>query len=167
MFRRYFRTKKFYNKALELSQVKEKKLMVIGDPCHGNYFRFMSRFFPNCKHGDVTIDLNGCDECNRMNINDMDAWSQFDNNSFVVMESGTISFSKDIEKVLKEIKRVSGGDFFSGGGTWGFLWENWLYKTYDPNLNYVTYPFDFRNNKNHKSKNLKTKEILELDFMKL
>ena len=141
--------------------------MVIGDPCHGNYFAWMSRFFPNCEHGDVTIDLNGCSRCNQMNINDMDAWSQFDTNSFVIMESGTISFSEDIEKVLKEIRRISGGDFFSGGGTWGFLWENFLYKTYDKNLNYVTYPFDFRDNKNHKSKNLKTKEILELEFMKL
>ena len=166
MIRRYFRTKKFYNEALELSQIKEKKLMVIGDPCHGNYFKFMSRFFPNCKHGDVTIDLNGCDECNRMNINDMDAWSQFDNNSFVVMESGTISFSKDIKKVLKEIKRISGGDFFSGGGTWGFLWENFLYKTYDKNLNYVTYPFDYRKDNFHRSKTLVGKQKLKFDFKK-
>ena len=166
MFRRYFRTKKFYNEALELSQIKEKKLMVIGDPCHGNYFKFMSRFFPNCEHGDVTIDLNGCSRCNQMNINDMDAWSQFDTNSFVIMESGTISFSEDIEKVLKEIRRISGGDFFSGGSTWGFLWENFLYKTYDKNLNYVTYPFDYRKDTFHRSKTLVGKQKLKFDFKK-
>lgn len=167
MISRYFRTKRFYNEALKLSKAKEKKLMIIGDPCHGNYFKFMSRFFPNCKHGDVTIDLNGCDECNRMNINDMDAWSQFANNSFVIMESGTISFSEDIEKVLKEIKRISGGDFFSGGGTSGFFWENFLHKTYDKNLNYVTYPFDYRKDTFHRSKTLVGKEVLELNFKKL
>ncbi|MFL2944964.1 MAG: hypothetical protein ACJZ33_03000, partial [Candidatus Poseidoniales archaeon] len=78
MLRRYFRTKKLYNEAFKISEDKGKKLMVIGDPCHGNYFAWMSRFFPNCEHGDVTIDLNGCSRCNQMNINDMDAWSQFD-----------------------------------------------------------------------------------------
>jgi len=42
-----------------------------------------------------------------------------------------------------------------------------LYKTYDPKLNYIIYPFDFRSSKIHKSKNLETKEILELDFQKM
>ena len=82
----------------------------------------------------------------------------------IVMESGTISFSEDIEKVLKEIRRISGGDFFSGGGTWGFLWENFLYKTYDKNLNYVTYPFDYRKDNFHRSKTLVGKQKLKFDF---
>ena len=167
MIRRHFRTKKFYNEAFEISQIKEKKLMVIGDPCRGNYFKFMSRFFPSCKHGDVTIDLNGCSECNRMNINDMNAWSEFGTNSFVVIDSGTISFSEDIGNVLKEIKRISGWLFFSVGSTWGFLWEKFLYKTYDNNLNYVTYPFDYRKDTCHKSKKLVGKQILEIDFKKI
>ena len=167
MIRRHFQTKKFYSDALQISKVKGKKLVVIGDPCRGTYFRFLSKYFPNCEHGDVTIDLYGCSDCNNMNINDMDVWSKFDDNSCVIMETGTISYSDDIKQLLKEIKRISGGDFLSSGSTQGYLWEYFLYKTYDKNLNYVTYPFDFRNNKNHKSKNLKTKEILELDFMKL
>ncbi len=167
MIRRHFQTKKFFRDALQISKETGKKLMVIGDPCGGTYFRFLSKYFPNCEHGDVTIDLYGCSDCNNMNINDMDAWSKFDDNSCVIMETGTISYSVDIKQLLKEIKRISGGDFLSSGSTQGYLWEYFLYKTYDSKLNYIIYPFDFRNNKNHKSKNLKTKEILELDFMKL
>jgi len=42
-----------------------------------------------------------------------------------------------------------------------------LYKTYDKNLNYVTYPFDYRKDTFHKSKTLVGKQKLELDFRKL
>jgi len=34
-------------------------------------------------------------------------------------------------------------------------------------LNYIIYPFDFRDAKAHKSKNLETKEFLSLDFQKM
>lgn len=97
----------------------------------------------------------------------METWSKFDTNSCVIMETGTISYSDNIEQLLKEIKRISGGDFLSSGSTQGYLWEHFLYQTYDPKLNYIIYPFDFRSNKIHKSKNLETKEILELDFQKM
>ena len=167
MIRRHRLTKKFYQDALELSSKKQKKLMVIGDPCRGTYFQFVSKYFPNCEHGDITIDLHGCTSCDKMNINDMDAWSKFDTNSCVIMETGTISYSDNIEQLLKEIKRISGGYFLSSGSTQGYLWEYFLYKTYDPKLKYIIYPFDFRSNKPHRSKNLETKEILELDFQKM
>lgn len=167
MIRRHFMTKRFYEDACKIAKDKNKELMVIGDPCHGAYFSFVSRYFPNCEHGDVTIDLYGCSECNRMDINDMKAWSQFATDSYVVMETGTISYSKDIKKLLKEIKRISGGDFLSSGSTQGYLWEYLLYKTYDTQLNYIIYPFDFRDAKAHKSKNLETKEFLSLDFQKM
>ena len=167
MIRRHFMTKRFYEDACKIAKDKNKELMVIGDPCHGAYFSFVSRYFPNCEHGDVTIDLYGCSECNRMDINDMKAWSQFATDSHVVMETGTISYSKDIKKLLKEIKRISGGDFLSSGSTQGYLWEYLLYKTYDTQLNYIIYPFDFRDAKAHKSKNLETKEFLSLDFQKM
>ncbi len=64
--RRYFLTKRLFKVAKEMAQTKGKRLMMIGDPCSGNYFQFMSRFFPNSEHGDVTVDLFGCDECERM-----------------------------------------------------------------------------------------------------
>ena len=106
-------TKRFYDDAVQIAKDKGKKLMVIGDPCRGTYFQFISDWFPNCGHGDVTIDLNGCEKCTRMDINDMEAWAQFGDDSFVVMETGTLSFSTDITKVITQIKRVSGGDFLS------------------------------------------------------
>ena len=167
MFRRHFQTKKFYRDALQIAKDTGKELMVIGDPCRGTYFRFVSKYFPNCEHGDITIDLHGCTSCDKMNINDMDAWSNFDTNSCVIMETGIISYSDNIKQLLEEIKRISGGYFLSSGSTQGYLWEYFLYKTYDPKLKYIIYPFDFRSNKPHRSKNLETKEILELDFQKM
>ena len=167
MFRRHFQTKKFYRDALQIAKDTGKELMVIGDPCRGTYFRFVSKYFPNCEHGDITIDLHGCSNCDKMNINDMKSLSKFDTNSYVIMETGTISYSDNIEQLLKEIKRISGGDFLSSGSTQGYLWEYFLYKTYDAKLNYIIYPFDFRSSASHRSKNLETKEILELDFQKL
>ena len=81
--------------------------MMIGDPCSGNYFQFMSSFFPNSEHGDVTIDLFGCNSCERMDINDIQAWKEFDDDSFVVMETGVLGFSTDVKSVIGEIKRIS------------------------------------------------------------
>ena len=164
MIKRHLLTKRFYRDAVQISKDKGKKLMVIGDPCGGTYFQFISDWFPNCGHGDVTVDLNGCEECTTMDINDMVAWTQFDDDSFVVMETGTLSFSKDITKVITQIKRISGGDFLSAGGTHGFLWENFLYKTYDKNLNYLTHPFDYRTDTFHRSKTLVGKQELDFDF---
>ena len=167
MIRRHFLTKRFYRIAVEIAKSKKKKIMVIGDPCRGTYFQFVSKYFPNCRHGDVTIDLNGCSDCTHMDINDMNKWKQFTSDSYVIIETGTISYSEDIGQLLGEIKRVSGGDFLSSGGTQGFLWENFLYKTYDVKLNYVTYPFDYREDTYHKSKKLIDKQILEIDFKKI
>ena len=59
--RRYFVTKKMFRTAEEIAEKKQKKLMMIGDPCSWNYFQFMSKMFPNSGHGDVTLDLFGCD----------------------------------------------------------------------------------------------------------
>ena len=42
-------TKRFYRDALQLSKDKKKQLMVIGDPCGGTYFQFISDLFPNCE----------------------------------------------------------------------------------------------------------------------
>ena len=62
MFRRHFQTKKFYRDALQIAKDTGKELMVIGDPCRGTYFRFVSKYFPNCEHGDITIDHDNHDE---------------------------------------------------------------------------------------------------------
>tara|TARA_B100001113_G_scaffold33968_1_gene24126 strand:- start:190 stop:705 length:516 start_codon:yes stop_codon:yes gene_type:complete len=167
VFERYKLTNAFFQDASDISNEKGKKLLVIGDPCGGTYFQFVTKYFLDYGHGDVTIDLFGCEKCTRMDINDMEALSTFEDDSFVVMETGTLSFSKDIRKVLTQIKRISGGEFLSAGSTHGFLWENFTHKTYDKNLNYTIYPFDFRKDFLHKSKSLHTKELFEIEFMKL
>ena len=141
---RYLRTRRLFKAAKEMAQEKSKRLMVIGDPCSGNYFKFMSTMFPNCEHGDVTVDLYGCDSCARMDINDMSAWEDFEDESFVVMETGVLGFSKDVGGVLGQIRRISGGDFLSAGGNRGFLWVKYLYKTYSKDLIHSMDPFDSR-----------------------
>ena len=141
---RYLRTKKLFRAAKEMAEEKGKMLMVIGDPCSGNYFQFMSSMFPNCEHGDVTIDLYGCEGCTRMDINNISAWENFDDGGFVVMETGVLGFSKDIGAVLSQIRRVSGGDFLSAGGNRGLLWLAYLSKTYSTELMYSMEPFDSR-----------------------
>ena len=142
--KRYFVTKRMFAEAKKIAETKGKRLMMIGDPCSGNYFQFMSSLFPNSEHGDVTVDLRGCGDCHRMDINDMDAWGSFDDGSFVVMETGTLGFSKDLPIVLREIRRVSGGDFLSAGGNKGLIWELFLYKTYSKDLKYSMDPYDSR-----------------------
>ncbi|MBI87448.1 MAG: hypothetical protein CMB67_00250 [Euryarchaeota archaeon] len=142
--RRYFLTKRLFRAARDMAESKGKMLMMIGDPCSGNYFQFMSSMFPNSEHGDVTVDLYGCEACNRMDINDISAWKNFDDDSFVVMETGVLGFSKDVESVLREIRRISGRDFFSAGGNRGLLWVRYLYKTYSKELIYSMDPFDSR-----------------------
>ena len=141
---RYLRTKKLFRAAKEMAEEKGKMLMVIGDPCSGNYFQFMSSMFPNCEHGDVTIDLYGCEGCIRMDINNISAWENFDDGGFVVMETGVLGFSKDIGAVLSQIRRISGGDFLSAGGNRGLLWLAYLSKTYSTELIYSMDPFDSR-----------------------
>lgn len=133
-----------YDDASEIAKQKNKKLMVIGDPCHGHMFPLLYKIIPpNCGHGDVTLDLYGCDECDRQDINDL---SSYETNAYVVMETGTLPYSKNIPETLEEIKRISGGDFLSAGGNNNFTWRNLGAYWYDNsgNLKYCTWPFDYR-----------------------
>ncbi len=162
--KRYFVTKKMFAEAKMLAESKGKRLMMIGDPCSGNYFQFMSKMFPNSEHGDVTVDLGGCEQCNRMDINDVSAWRSFEDGSFVIMETGTLGFSKDLGAVLSEIRRVSGGDFLSAGGNRGLFWELFLYKTYSKNLNYSMDPFDSRTDQYYTGRRLGRKGRVKEKF---
>lgn len=153
-----------FENAEKLANEKNKRLMMIGDPCSGNYFQFMSSIFPNSNHGDVTVDLFGCEKCNKMDINDLSAWESFEDDSFVVMETGTLGYSVDLKAVLKQIKRVSGGDFLSAGGNRGFLWELLLYKTYDKKLNYSMDPFDSRKDDYYTGRKLGRKGLVKEKF---
>jgi hypothetical protein len=163
---RYFLTKKLYKDARNIANQKNKKLMVIGDPCTGNYFESISKLFPNCEHGDITIDLYGCSKCDKFDINDLERWKKFNDNEYVIIETAVFSYANDMTLLLHELKRITGGDLLSAGSTNGFFWENGIYKSYDSNLKNIVYPFDFRKDKYYKYKKLsgKSKKINIITF---
>lgn len=161
---RYFLTKKLCKDMKIIAFKKNKKLMIIGDPCSGNYFEYIGNKFPNCQHGDITIDLYGCDKCVKFDINDLDQWKKFKDNEYIIVESAVFSYANDVPALLSELKRISGGDLLSAGSTTGFVWEHGMYKTYDNNLKNIIYPFDFRNDKYFKYKKLGNGSIKLLLF---
>ena len=116
------RSKKYFELAENKAKQTGKKLMIIGDPCQG-HSKTLSLLTPDLHHGDVTIDLYGCNKCNKKDINNFDFWRNLNTNEYVVFETSTISFSKDIDSVVNEINRISGGDFYSGGSTDWIIWE--------------------------------------------
>ena len=164
---RYVLTRRYYEEAKKLAQEKNKKLMVIGDPCSGNYFSWMSKFFSYYQHGDVTVDLFGCDKCQHSDLNQKDTWSKYGDNEYVVLDSATLSFSEDISKVLAYIKRVSGGDFYSSGGTTSFGWKylfHTLYSLSYPNsANYMIYPYQ-PGDTHYRAYHFKTKKNVSYTF---
>ena len=151
---RYFLTKKICRDTKIIAKNKNKKLMIIGDPCSGNYFKSIGKSFPNCHHGDITIDLYGCDKCVKFDINDLKYWKKFNDNEYVIVESAVFSYATNMPELLDELKRISGGDLLSAGSTTGFCWEHGIYKTYDKNIKNIIYPFDFRKDKYFQYKKL-------------
>lgn len=168
---RHILTKIYYNKASKLCKKKNKKLLVIGDPCTGNINMWMQKMYPNCKHGNVTIDLYGCDKCDKMDINNMKKWKKYKSNKYIVIETGTLSFGKDIEKILSQIKRISGGDFFSSGGTRSFGWKyvgSKIYsKKYPEQLEKMIYPFNSLKDEYYIYYDLKTKKTIKINWKNL
>ena len=166
--KRYILAKTYFAKALALAKKKNKKLMVIGDPCTGNVAMSLQRAFPNSQHGDITIDLFGCDKCDKMDINDIAEWKKYETNSHVVVDIATLSFGKNLPVILDEIKRISGGDFFSSGGTTTLGWQyigSKLYSRLYPNaLQSMIYPFDCEKNKYYKYIHLASGETMMYMF---
>lgn len=101
----------------------------------------LQKYYPNCKHGDITIDLNGCSKCMKMNINNLESFKKFKDSKYVVFETGTFGFANNMRALLKEIKRISGG-----------------------NLNYMIYPFNGIFNKKYLVYNLKSNQMEKIDF---
>ena len=165
--KRHILTKQYYKKAKSIAKTKNKKLIVIGDPCVGNIFMLFQKLFPNCGHGDITIDLYGCDNCVKMDINNLNMWKQLESDQYIVVETGTLSFSKNISSVINEIKRVSGGDFYSSGGLNTVLWKRFGHKLYSSNysepLNYALYPYT-PDSKYYKVYDLNANKMIYLNF---
>ena len=163
-------TRYYYKKAKLIAQKKNKKLIVIGDPCQGNMIP-IHKIFNNCEHGDITVDLFGCEKCDKMNINNLKDWKKYESNKYVVFETATLSFGKDLKKILKEIKRISGGDFFSSGGTTTILWKYIGRKIYSINyknkLKNMIYKFDSLKDKYYYYFNFSKNRLYKIDWSKL
>ena len=169
--KRHIITMRNFKKAKLLSKEKNKKLIVIGDPCTGNVNMWFQKLFPNCKHGNVTIDLFGCNACDKMDINNIKEWKKYNSNEYVITEAGTLSFGKDMKNILSEIKRISGGDFFSSGGTTTMGWKyigNKLYsKKYPVGLYNIIYSFDSSKDKYYKYYNFNYKKNIKIKWKNL
>lgn len=170
-YKRYKLTIEYFEKAKLLSKNKNKKIMVIGDPCSINFQSYIQKLLPKYQHGDITIDLFGCDCCDKMNINNTTDWKKYNTNEYVVIETATLSFGKNLNKILREIKRISGGDFISSGGTTTIGWKligNKLYSVKYPNsIQNIIYPFDSKKDRYYKYYNLNSKKTIQIDWKTL
>ena len=105
-----------YNEANKLSKIKNKKLLVIGNPGESNTNYFFGQY--GC--GDICVDLNGC-ICDKYNntiiIKDKleNVTKDFETNSVVIFESEVLEYidNENIDYVINELYRISGGDIFS------------------------------------------------------
>lgn len=126
-----------FKKARQLAHSKHKKLLVIGDPCNG----FWNKLFTTYSHGDICFDINGCANCIKYDINN-NYLSDIDSNKYIIFESSTFCFSNHIEKLLKNVFRISGGNFFSCGSSQSIFFRiigKYIYQiNYKDNINYIT-----------------------------
>ena len=169
-FRRLILSKYYYKKYLLKST---KKKLIIGDPCRGHsglvtILLGNNRILP---HGDVTLDLYGCNKSLKYDINNDTDWNKLESNKYIVLDSGTLPFSKDIKQVLIQIKRISGGDFYTGGSTSSAYWKlygaNRYSLKYNTSLNYIIYPFNSSKDKYFTCYNRKKCKYEKYDFQNL
>ncbi len=99
-----------FNLAQFRAQQTGKRLIVVGSPDAGIVNRFIGRDY-DC--GDLCIDAVGCLSCNNYAQGRLeDVLPELESNSAVVYVSMTLEFVQDLDKVLAELARVSGGDLF-------------------------------------------------------
>ena len=156
---------KYYNFAKKRAEETNKKLLVIGDPCIGNY-RILSFLNPDTGHGDLTLDLYGCDKCNRINVNNMNFWKSLETNKYVIYETATISFSEDLISLVNELNRITGGDFYTSGSTNSLFWKYYGHKLYSnyytSTIKYTYLPYNSENDDSFKCYNIFTKKTTTL-----
>lgn len=113
--KKYTAQQNMYKMAQKLSKMKNKKLLVIGNPHEGA----LSGIFPGYSCGDICIDLNGCYGCsaNTLNIRDKleNVLHKIETNSVVIFESETLEYVDDahISYIIDQLYRISGGDIYS------------------------------------------------------
>lgn len=99
-----------FNLAQFQAQETGKRLIVVGSPDAGIVNRFIGRDY-DC--GDLCIDATGCLSCDGYLQGRLeDVLSQLESNSAVIYVSMTLEYVQDLDKVLAELSRVSGGDLY-------------------------------------------------------
>jgi len=87
-----------------------KRLIVVGDPDGGVVNRFLGRDY-DC--GALCVDKKGCLSCPEYAHGRLeDILPQMPSDSAVVFVSATLEYVDDMDQVLAQLQRVSGGDLF-------------------------------------------------------
>ena len=117
---RPYRKYTYFRMAQKLAKKKNKKLVVVGDPYSGagttqfiqNTARKLGFELYGC--GDFCIDITGCPKCkNKTNKSLEIALKKIPDNSSVVFISGTLEYvDADMNEMVKDLYRISGGDLF-------------------------------------------------------
>jgi len=109
---RVYRRKYLYEQAYEKSKIKNKELLVIGNPSAG----FVNKNIYTCYGcGDICLDINGCDDCPKQIKGDLlEEIKKMESNKYVVFESCVLEYIdiKEIYDIEKQLNRISGGDLY-------------------------------------------------------
>lgn len=113
VIRRNWRRFTRYNAAKETAKRKNKKLLVIGATDTGGISGQISSQLHLYGCGDVCIDMEGCRACEKSIKGRIeDILPTLDTDSFVIYVSVVLEYVDDLEFVIKELERVSGGDLY-------------------------------------------------------
>lgn len=87
-----------------------KPLLVYGDPFNGIGSKFFNLFMSGYECGDETVDLTGCPNCPNGKMSDILVHLKSkESNSQVIFISCVLEYVDNIDEVISELKRVSGG----------------------------------------------------------
>ena len=113
-FLRPYRKVKYYKMAQEVAKKKNKKLLVIGDPYSGHMTTIIGRnILGNYGCGDLCTDLNGCPQCPNAKKGYLEeVIPKMKTNSCVIFIASVLEYVDDLDKLYKELERVSGKDLF-------------------------------------------------------
>ncbi len=109
IFARPARRRKYYEQAVNHAKTTGKRLLVVGDPEAGNLLtRVLNTTLGNYGYGDICIDLYSEDpRVKRIGLAEYLAGCKA--NSHVIFISCVLEFVDDLENVIQELDRVSGG----------------------------------------------------------
>jgi hypothetical protein len=109
LFRRAMR-RRIFRQAVKRAEETGKPLLVVGDPDTGIVNPILGRDY-HC--GDVCTDLTGCPSCPTGVKGPLEkVLPQMPTSHFVIYVSCVLEYVDDIELVIRELWRVSGGDLF-------------------------------------------------------